>query len=195
MHTPLGKINISLPFLGYQSISNALAASALSFSLHISLEKIKIGLLKTPILSGRLELIQLDKYKILINDTYNANVSSMIAAIKVLEKMPGYKILVTGDMAELGDKSVLYHKMIGNTANLSKIDEIFSIGSVSYEITKLFNNGTHFLDRKTLINHLKEIFLEKNKISILVKGSRNTKMEKIVEFLIKEYQKNADITS
>lgn len=189
MHTPSGKINISLPFLGYQNISNALAASALSFSLKIPLKKIKIGLLKTPIVSRRLELIILEKNKILIDDTYNSNVSSMISAIKVLEKMPGYKILVTGDMAELGDKSVLYHKMIGNTANLSKINKIFSVGNISNEITKIFNDGKHFFNKKNLNEYLKRLFLKKEQITILVKGSRSAKMEEIVEDLVKESKK------
>ncbi|CAL4326284.1 UDP-N-acetylmuramoyl-tripeptide--D-alanyl-D-alanine ligase [Buchnera aphidicola] len=193
MHTPCGKTNISLPLLGYQNVSNALAASALSFSLKIPLKKIKNGLLKTPILPGRLEIIRLKTNKILINDTYNANVSSMITAIKVLEEMPGYKILVTGDMAELGEKSILYHKMIGNIANLSKIHKIFSIGSMSNKISQIFHNGQHFCDKKKLNNYLMKIFLEKNKISILVKGSRNTKMEKIVEYLIRENKKNVNI--
>nr|WP_253254826.1 cyanophycin synthetase [Buchnera aphidicola] len=193
MHTPSGTINISLPFLGYQSISNVLAATALAFSINIPLKKIKNGLLKTPIVSGRLELIQLKPHKILINDTYNANVSSMIAAIKVLENMPKYKILVTGDMSELGEKSILYHKMIGNIANLSNIDEILTIGNRSYEISKTFNNGKHFFTKEKLNKYLKKIFFEREKITILVKGSRNAKMEKIVQNLIKESQEHVNL--
>ncbi|WP_261979465.1 glutamate ligase domain-containing protein [Buchnera aphidicola] len=189
MHTPCGKINISLPFLGYQNISNALAASALSFALKIPLKKIKIGLLETPVISRRLESIILEPNKILIDDTYNSNVSSMISAIKVLEKMPGYKILVTGDMAELGEKSMLYHKMIGNTANLSKINKIFSIGNMSNEITKVFNNGKHFFDKKKLNEHLKSFLLKKKKFVILIKGSRSAKMEEVVEELVKDNKK------
>lgn len=100
MHTPSGTINIVLPYLGYQSISNALAASALSFAVHIPLKQIQVGLLEAPIIPGRLEPIKLSKNTILINDTYNSNVASMIIAIKILEKMPGYKILVIGDMAD-----------------------------------------------------------------------------------------------
>jgi len=178
--------------LGYQNISNVLAATALSFSLKIPLNKIKNGLLKTPILSGRLEPIKLKSHKILINDTYNANVSSMISAIKVLEKMPGYKILVAGDMSELGEKSIVYHKMIGNISNSSNIDEILTIGNMSKEISKTFNNGTHFSSKKQLNIYLKKCFFNKDKITILIKGSRNAKMEKIVDNLIKESKKNVN---
>lgn len=190
MYTPSGKIDISLPCLGYQSISNALAATALAFSIKIPLKEIKNGLSKTPTLSGRLESIKLTMNKILINDTYNSNVASMIAAIKILEKMPGYKALVVGDMAELGEKSILYHKIIGNIANMSKVDSIFSIGKNSYEISKTFNNnGIHFSDRKKLNKYLKKIIFKKDKITILIKGSRTAKMEKTVKYLIKEFKK------
>ncbi|WP_264356901.1 glutamate ligase domain-containing protein [Buchnera aphidicola] len=189
MHTPNGEINISIPFLGYQNVSNALAASALSFALKIPLKTIKTGLLDTPILSKRLEAIFLEPHKILIDDTYNANVASMITAIKVLEKMPGYKILVTGDMAELGEHSLIYHKMIGNSANLSQINKIFSIGKNSHEITKIFHNGKHFINKIDLSNQLKDYISKKTKITILIKGSRNTKMEEIVENIIKESKK------
>ncbi|WP_261789601.1 glutamate ligase domain-containing protein [Buchnera aphidicola] len=193
MCTPSGKIDISLPLLGYQNISNALAASALAFSLNIPLKQIQDGLLSTPILPGRLESIKLSIDNILINDTYNSNVASMITAIKVLEKMPGYKILVVSDMAELGEKSTLYHKIIGNIANSSTIDYILSIGKKSYEISKICKNSTHFLEKEKLKKCLKKIILKKNKTTVLIKGSRKTKMEKIVKYLIREFKKNADL--
>ncbi|WP_410051813.1 glutamate ligase domain-containing protein [Buchnera aphidicola] len=192
MHTPCGKIKIVLPYLGYQNISNALAASALAFSVHIPLKQIQIGLSESPIIPGRLEPIKLSKNKILINDTYNSNVASMIIAIKVLEKMPGYKILVVGDMAELGEKSILYHKIIGNIANLSNIDHIFSLGKYSREIFKICKNGKHFSEKykHILEKKLKEKISKKNTSTILIKGSRNMQMETIVKYLIKEYKKN-----
>lgn len=192
MHTPSGKINIILPYLGYQSISNALAASALAFSIQTPLKQIQIGLLESPIIPGRLESIKLNKNIILINDTYNANVASMIIAIKILEKMPGYKILVIGDMAELGEKSILYHKIIGNIVNASNIDYIFSFGKYSYEIFKICKNGKHFSEKykNILQKKLKETILKQKKSTILIKGSRSMKMEKIIEYLIEEYKKN-----
>lgn len=189
MHTPDGEINISIPFLGYQNVSNALAASALSFALKIPLKTIKTGLLNTPIISKRLEVILLESNKILIDDTYNSNVASMITAIKVLEKMPGYKILVTGDMSELGENSLIYHQMIGNSTNLSQINKIFSIGKNSHEITKIFHNGKHFIKKIDLSNELKDYISKKTKITVLIKGSRNTKMEEIVENIIQENKK------
>lgn len=146
-------------------------------------------------MSGRLELIKLRSNKILINDTYNSNVSSMISAIKVLEKMPGYKILVTGDMSELGEKSILYHKMIGNIAYSSNIDKILTIGRMSKEISKIFSNSIHFSNKNKLNTCLKKIFFNKDKITILIKGSRNAKMEKVVESLIQESKKNVNLVT
>ncbi|QCI24307.1 UDP-N-acetylmuramoyl-tripeptide--D-alanyl-D-alanine ligase [Buchnera aphidicola (Muscaphis stroyani)] len=186
MHSPYGKIKIKLPFLGYQSVSNALAASACAFSLKIPLHIIQKGLLESPMIPGRLETTFLNPNKILINDTYNSNIASMIASIKVLEKMPGYKILVTGDMAELGKNSIVYHQVIGNTANISKINKIFSIGSISNNITQIFNNSRHFYHQSQLAKTLKKMILKKKKITILIKGSRSSKMEKVVNHLIKE---------
>ncbi|WP_343154446.1 glutamate ligase domain-containing protein [Buchnera aphidicola] len=192
MHTPSGKINIVLPYLGYQSISNALAASALAFAINTPLKQIQTGLLESPIIPGRLEPIKLSKNIILINDTYNANVASMIISIKILEKMPGYKILVIGDMAELGEKSVLYHKIIGNISSLSNIDYIFSFGKYSHEIYKICKNAKHFsIKQKNLLKKdLKETILMQNKSTVLIKGSRNMKMETIVEYLMHESKKN-----
>lgn len=192
MHTPSGTINIVLPYLGYQNISNALAASALAFAINIPLEQIRIGLLKSPIIPGRLEYIKLNTNTVLINDTYNSNVASMIIAIKILEKMPGYKILVVGDMAELGEKSILYHKIIGNIANSANIDHIFTCGKYTYEIFKICQNGKHFSKKyKYLLQKkLKEIIFKKHKSTILIKGSRNMQMETIIEYLINEYKKN-----
>lgn len=192
MHTPNGKINISIPFLGYQNISNALAASALSFSLNIPLQTIRTGLSETPIIFRRLQTIIFNPNKILIDDTYNSNVASMITAIKVLENMPGYKILVIGDMSELGENSILYHRMIGNAANLSSINKIFSIGKISNEITKIFHNGKHFLYKKDLNKNLKNMFFKKTKITVLIKGSRNTKMDQVVDNLIQECKNNVN---
>ncbi|WP_315968467.1 glutamate ligase domain-containing protein [Buchnera aphidicola] len=178
-----------LPLLGYQNISNALAASALAFCLKIPLQQIKVGLSTTPIIPGRLESIEINPNKIIINDTYNSNVSSTISAIKVLEKMPGYKILVIGNMEELGKNSILYHKMIGNIASISKIDKIFSFGKKSYTISKMCQNGVHFLEKKKIKEILKKIISKKNKITVLIKGSRKTKMETIIKYLLKELKK------
>lgn len=114
----------------------------------------------------------------------------MIAAIKVLEKMPGYKILITGDMSELGKNSQLYHKVIGNTLRITEINKVLSIGKFSVEISKYSQNGEHYTHLLELKKRLKKIILNQIPMTILVKGSRNIRMEKIVEYIIQEDKKN-----
>lgn len=122
----------------------------LYFLLKYLQKNIQSGLLDASMIFGRLEVIKLNTDKILINDTYNSNASSMIAAIKVLEKMPRYKILLVGDMSELGEKSIIYRNIIRNPANLSTIHKIFSFGKISHEITKNVTPGKHFLNKDKL---------------------------------------------
>jgi len=173
--------------LGFHNVSNALAAAAIAISLNIPLKYIQRGLSKAPTIPGRLEIIKLNKYQIIINDTYNANIASTIAAIKILENMPGYTIFVSGNISELGAASILYHRMIGNVCFASKINEVMSIGTLSKEISKNSKKGYHYTSPKVLINNLiQKIFLYK-KITILVKGSRSEKLEVIVQKLIQEY--------
>ncbi|XBC42543.1 MAG: cyanophycin synthetase [Buchnera aphidicola (Meitanaphis elongallis)] len=186
LHSPYGKTNITLPLLGFHNISNALAAAAIAITLKIPLKFIQLGLSNVPIFHGRLEIIKLNKHKTIINDTYNANVASMVAAIKVLENMPGYKIFVAGDMSELGKTSIAYHKIIGNIIYISKINETMSIGNLSKEISVNSKKGNHYTSFNTLISSLNKRIVMHHKITILIKGSRSENLEKIVEKLIQE---------
>ncbi|XBC43503.1 MAG: UDP-N-acetylmuramoyl-tripeptide--D-alanyl-D-alanine ligase [Buchnera aphidicola (Meitanaphis flavogallis)] len=186
LHSPNGVINVNLPLLGFHNISNALAAAAIAITLNIPLQCIQLGLSKIPILSGRLETITLSQHKTIINDTYNANVASMIVAIKVLENMPGYKIFVSGDMSELGKMSTMYHKIIGNVIYISDINEVMSIGKLSKSISINSKKGNHYTNINTLIKDLtKKIFMYE-KITILIKGSRSENLERIVKKLVEE---------
>ncbi|XBC39924.1 MAG: UDP-N-acetylmuramoyl-tripeptide--D-alanyl-D-alanine ligase [Buchnera aphidicola (Chaetogeoica yunlongensis)] len=188
LHCPQGEIYISLPLLGHHNISNALAAASIAISLNIPLKIIQTSLAKLPLLKNRLQSIRLNKYKTVINDTYNANVGSMAAAIKVLEKMPGYKIFVSGDMAELGKKNIFYHKTVGNYLYNSNINKVFSIGDLSKNISKNSKKGQHFNNSQNLLDALINKLLNKKIITILVKASRIYKLEKIVQKLIETYK-------
>ncbi|XBC38373.1 MAG: UDP-N-acetylmuramoyl-tripeptide--D-alanyl-D-alanine ligase [Buchnera aphidicola (Floraphis choui)] len=187
LHSPYGKINVNIPLLGLHNVSNALAATAIAVALKIPLKFIQLGLSKIPKICGRLEVIKLNKHKIVINDTYNSNVGSMTAAIKVLENMPGHTIFIAGDMSELGKMNILYHQIIGKTMHASKINEVMSIGKLSKEISINSKKGKHYTSLNELMNNLfKKIYLHK-KIAILIKGSRSEKLEIIVNKLVQEY--------
>ncbi len=109
LQTPMGSIDVLLPLPGRHNIANALAAAALSMAVGATLTAIKAGLAALKAVPGRLFPIQLSENQLVLDDAYNANVGSMTAAVQVLSEMPGYRVLVVGDMAELGAESEACH--------------------------------------------------------------------------------------
>ncbi|MBD4675404.1 UDP-N-acetylmuramoyl-tripeptide--D-alanyl-D-alanine ligase, partial [Xanthomonas citri pv. citri] len=92
-------VDVLLPLPGRHNIANALAAAALSMAVGATHEAIKAGLKDLQAVPGRLFPIQLTDSQLLLDDSYNANVGSLTAAVQVLSEMPGYRVLVVGDMA------------------------------------------------------------------------------------------------
>ncbi|HGJ5875568.1 MAG TPA: UDP-N-acetylmuramoyl-tripeptide--D-alanyl-D-alanine ligase [Arsenophonus sp.] len=180
LHTPSGVIPILLPLLGKHSVANALATSALAMSVGATLEQISFGLANVQPVSGRLYPINLAQGKLILDDTYNANTGSMIAAAYVLSKMPGYRILVVGDMGELGDKTEICHQEVGDAARKMKLDRVLSVGQQSVIISQHSGCGEHFASKKGLIAKLITLIKEHDTVSVLVKGSRSTAMEEVV---------------
>ncbi|MGP1958885.1 MAG: UDP-N-acetylmuramoyl-tripeptide--D-alanyl-D-alanine ligase [Arsenophonus sp. NC-CH8-MAG3] len=180
LHTPTGAISIVLPLLGKHNIANALAASALAMSVGATLEHIRIGLAAVKPVSGRLYPIYLAPGKLILDDTYNANTSSMIAAAAILSQMPGYRIFVVGDMSELGKQTKKYHQEVGVATHKMKLDRVLSVGQQSIFVSQQSSCGEHFASKKELITKLISLIRDHETVSILVKGSRSTGMEKVV---------------
>ncbi|WP_225639293.1 UDP-N-acetylmuramoyl-tripeptide--D-alanyl-D-alanine ligase [Candidatus Profftia sp. (ex Adelges kitamiensis)] len=183
LHTPFGNITIVLSLPGYHNIANVLAAAALTMSVGAKLENVYQGLCLLKAIPGRLFPILLNKHQLIIDDTYNANVGSMIAAIQVLSTKRGYRIMVVGEMEELGIAGAAYHCQVGMFARKAGIDKVFSVGGLSYLISKESGCGEHFQNKASLIERLKKLLREYIEITILVKGSRNTAMEQVVRDL------------
>ncbi|MCW8879498.1 MAG: UDP-N-acetylmuramoylalanyl-D-glutamyl-2, 6-diaminopimelate--D-alanyl-D-alanine ligase, partial [Kangiellaceae bacterium] len=115
----------------------------------------------------------------LIDDSYNANLDSMRAAIHMLAGYKGQRILVIGDMAELGEFGRQCHEEVGEFAKQSGIDVMYSCGVLSQFSQNIFaGNGQHFSSQQKLIQQLKQE--AKANTTILVKGSRSSHMEKVV---------------
>jgi len=115
----------------------------------------------------------------MIDDSYNANPESVRAALSVLASAPGKKILVLGDMGELGDSAVDFHECIGEEARLIGIDSLFTLGKLSAHCVKKFGSGAqHFKNIEDLIVVV-ESALASN-VTLLVKGSRFMQMDRIV---------------
>lgn len=160
-------------------------AKKLNISNDIILEKLKN---LTSITKMRLENLEYGANSLIINDSYNASPTSMIAAINVLEDISEYKYktLVLGDMYELGTKEIEFHEKVGEYINNNSktINKIISIGNLAKNITnKIIKiNTLHFDSKKDLIEYFKNN--ENDKEVILFKASRSMKLEEIIEELI-----------
>lgn len=184
LQTPIGKIEIALPVIGLHNVSNAVAAAALAISVGAKLVNIKIGLEKVKAVKGRLYPIRLNDNQLILDDSYNANVGSMTAAIHVLAKQKGFRVLVVGDMAELGNNTEILHQQIGNEAKFAQLDCVVSIGKNSALISQFSGVGHHFSSKSEVSLFLKQLLKEKQCVTLLVKGSRSSKMEEIIDNLL-----------
>ncbi len=183
LQTPTGNVEVLLPLPGRHNIANALAATALAMAVGASLDAVKVGLANLKAVPGRLFPIQLGENKLLLDDSYNANVGSMTAAAQVLSEMPGYRVMVVGDMAELGDESEACHAQVGEAAKAAGLDLVLSVGTLSKTISDASGSGEHFNDKSAVIARLKTLVADHQIITVLVKGSRSAAMEEVVRAL------------
>lgn len=183
LQTPTGGIDVTLPLPGRHNIANALAATALAMAVGAPHDAVKKGLANLKAVPGRLFPVQLGENQLLLDDSYNANVGSMTAAAHVLAEMPGYRVMVVGDMAELGDESEACHIQVGETAKAVGIDRVLSVGKLSKAISDASGVGEHFADKAAMIARLEALIAEKQIITILVKGSRSAAMEEVARAL------------
>jgi len=185
IHTPKGNINIILPLLGHHNVLNALAATATALIIGIDLSEIKTGLEKTQPAPGRLQLYTLANGVNIIDDTYNANPFSLQAAVNTLANFAGKKILVLGDMKELGLEAKSLHQAAGENIRQAGIDYLFTLGELSANTASAFGEGAfHFNEQEKLVTALKPFLYSQT--TILVKGSRSMHMEKIINGLVAE---------
>lgn len=183
LHTPRGDIAIELPLPGRHNIANALAAAALALSVDAPLSAIQRGLKTLQPVPGRLFPIQLSASQLLLDDSYNANVGSMTAAAQVLGDMPGYRVMVVGDMAELGNEAEACHRQVGEAVKATGIDCVLSMGHFSQLIGAHSGKGEHFATKAALTERLRLLLCQHQVITILIKGSRSAAMEQVVQSL------------
>jgi len=174
------KINIESSLLGKENLMNMAAAVSVANALELPTETIIKGMKTIDSIEGRLEVkITASNIKI-IDDTYNSNPSSMMMAIDVLDQFKQKKILIVGDMAELGPLSKKYHTDIGHYILEKNIDLVMGIGNMTkYLIDVLGTKGLWYPSKEDLLNETNKI-LKKDTV-VLVKGSRFMRMEEIVD--------------
>jgi len=186
---PQGRIFIQLVLPGKHNVANALAAAAATLTLGASLTDVQLGLAAMKPVKGRINVTQASDKLRLIDDTYNANSESTKAAIDLLATYPGFRVLVFGDMGELGADARLYHEEVGLYAKQKGINLLFTLGVLSQSASDLFNGqGAHFSSRQQLIQKLSPILDLQSDATVLVKGSRSAKMELVVQDLLERCQ-------
>ena len=177
--TPQGSLQAMLQVPGAHNVRNALAVTAAATALHIPPATIARGLEKFSGVAGRMQRKTALRGAMLIDDTYNANPASLRSAIRVLAQATGRKILVLGDMGELGSDAVQLHAAIGAEARDAGVDELLALGELSAHAATAFGPGAcHFADAENLCSALQEKL--NAGVTVLVKGSRFMKMERVV---------------
>jgi UDP-N-acetylmuramoyl-tripeptide--D-alanyl-D-alanine ligase len=181
--TPKGNIDITLPLLGKHNALNALAATAAAVSAGIDLKHIKMGLEAVAPASGRMQVHTILNGITIIDDTYNANPLSLQAAVDTLANFNGKKIIVLGDMKELGQDAANLHQTAGTNMRTAGIDYLFTLGELTQHTAKAFGEkAQHFNEANALITALKPLL--NNNTTILVKGSRSMHMETVIASLV-----------
>jgi UDP-N-acetylmuramyl pentapeptide synthase len=117
----------------------------------------------------------------LVDDTYNANPDSVRAAIDVLADLPAPRLLVLGDMGEVGQEGRRFHEEVGDYARARGIDRMFTMGELTVWADKQFGAGQHFNDVDMLNAAVREALPSLG--SVLVKGSRFMRMERVVQVI------------
>jgi UDP-N-acetylmuramoyl-tripeptide--D-alanyl-D-alanine ligase len=175
------KLLIDLQVPGAHNVSNALAATAAALALHIPAAAIVAGLNAFTGVAGRLQAKSARHGARLIDDTYNANPASLHAALAVLARASGQTILVLGDMGELGSEAAHFHAEIGAEARQLGIQKLLALGDLSsYAVDEFGVGAEHFKRIEDLLARLETLLNADS--SVLVKGSRFMKMERVVQY-------------
>ncbi|HEX7971265.1 MAG TPA: UDP-N-acetylmuramoyl-tripeptide--D-alanyl-D-alanine ligase, partial [Thiobacillus sp.] len=177
---PDATFDISLRVPGEHNAMNALAAAATAFALDVSHRSIAAGLSNFTGVKGRLQRKAALHGSTFIDDSYNANPDSVKAALAVLTQQSGRKVLVLGDMGELGADAAAMHADIGLAARAAGIDRLLALGELTQETVGAFGAGAmHFERIQELLAELENELTPDT--TVLVKGSRFMQMERVVQ--------------
>ena len=180
--TPEGAATFELKVPGRHNVSNALAAIAAATAAGARLGAAATALTAFRPISGRLHTRVGINGATIIDDTYNANPDSVKAAIAVLVNAAGAKWLVLGDMGEVGDRGPAFHREIGEYARAAGVDRLLAVGDLATHAVAAFGpGGKHYPDQISLVRELNAAL--GRGMTVLVKGSRFMKMERVVERL------------
>jgi UDP-N-acetylmuramoyl-tripeptide--D-alanyl-D-alanine ligase len=177
LRAPDGEAQATLAIAGLHNVRNALAAAAAAHALGLPVKAIAEGLARFRPYAGRLQVKAGRGGATVIDDTYNANPDSVRAAIDVLASCPAPTVLVLGDMGEVGSKGPEFHREVGAYAREKGVGSLLALGEATREAVRAFGPGARHFDS------LESLVAEVSGRSVLVKGSRFMKMERVVAAL------------
>lgn len=181
--SPLGERPIRLAAGGAHNIANALAAAAAAVAAGATLDDIESGLADFRVIAGRLQLKAGARGSWIIDDSYNANPSSVRAALEVMRALTGQTWLVLGDMAELGSHADVSHASMGSYARDCGVQRLFGLGAQSSRAVESFGVGAEwFSDVDMMIRRLQTEL--SSGVTVLIKGSRFNRLERVVQSLV-----------
>jgi len=188
--TPASHYEVRLQVPGLHNVRNALAAAAAAYAAGIDAEQVSKGLARYAGTPGRLQRRAARDGATLIDDTYNANPDSVRAAIAVLAAEPGRRVLVLGDMGELGARAARLHCEVGTVAREAGVEQLLTLGELSREAAASFGPGAkHFQEVDALCAALAPLLVPGT--TVLVKGSRFMRMERVVERFVRDGAQSA----
>ncbi len=184
--TPAGEAAVELRLSGRHNVMNALAAAAAAHAVGLGVADIAYGLESMRAVERRLQLRRGIHGARVIDDSYNANPGSVKAALEVLAVggADGEKILVLGDMGELGNAGQALHEQVGRQARAIGVSRVYAVGELARTVAGAFGKGAaHFPDQGALIAALRADLaaLAPAPVTVLVKGSRSMRMEYVVD--------------
>ncbi|MDD3763203.1 MAG: UDP-N-acetylmuramoyl-tripeptide--D-alanyl-D-alanine ligase [Nevskiales bacterium] len=183
LETPTGHAPVQLPLPGNHNVMNALAAAACGVALGLDVDDIARGLEQVRAPRGRVTWLRTAEGARVLDDSYNANPTSLRAGLELLAGLDGRRWLVLGDMAELGPESDELHAQAGVAARSLGIDRVFALGPMAAHAAAAFGRGgAHFESVDALVAALRNEMDEKT--VVLIKGSRASAMDRVVAALV-----------
>ena len=183
--TPQGPLACSLAIAGRHNVRNALAATACALAAGVPLAAIAQGLTAFVPVKGRSRAFGVQhgaRHITVVDDSYNANPDSMHAAIAVLAELPAPRLLVMGDMGEVGDQGPQFHAEAGSHARSAGIEQLFTLGAQSADASAAFGSAAQHFDNMAALQAAVQAQLP-TVGSVLVKGSRFMKMEQVLDVM------------
>ncbi len=185
--TPAGEIEVALPLLGRHNVQNALGAAAAAWAAGADLAQIARGLGSVRNVGGRLTRQTGLRGASIVDDSYNANPTSMRASLEWLGAQPGQRWFAMGDMAELGPEAARWHQQVGAWARACGVQRLYALGPLSRETVAAFGDGArHFASHAELVSALADGLAAD--VTVLVKGSRAAQMERVAQALLAQPQ-------